>query len=59
MSPFSQSIAKKMKLAANEELARRYARRQQRARAVQDRQGRTVTVVNVQRCNRSNGLLDE
>ncbi|MBS0269015.1 MAG: hypothetical protein JSS54_08550 [Proteobacteria bacterium] len=59
MSSFSQSIAKKMKLAANEELARRYARRQQRARAVQDREGRVVTVVNVRRCNRSNGLLDE
>ncbi len=56
---FSQSIAEKMKLASNEELARRYARRQQRAREVQDRRGRTVTVVNVHRCNRSNGLLDE
>ncbi len=59
MSLFSQSIAEKLKLAANEELARRYARRQQRAREVQDRRGRTVTVVNVQRSNRSNGLLDE
>lgn len=59
MSSFSQSIAKKMKLAANEELARRYARRQQGARVVQDREGRAVTVVNVRRCNRSNGLLDE
>jgi len=59
MSSYSQSIAEKMRLASNEELARRYARRQQRARAVQDRQGRTVTVVNVRRCKRSNGLLDE
>ncbi|MBS0239641.1 MAG: hypothetical protein JSR89_14580 [Proteobacteria bacterium] len=59
MSSFLQSIAKKMKLAANEELARRYARRQQRARVVQDREGGAVTVVNVRRCNRSIGLLDE
>lgn len=59
MSLFSQSIAEKLKLAANEELARRYARRQRHAMQVQDRLGRTVTVVKVQRSPRSNGLLDE
>ncbi|HET6390186.1 hypothetical protein [Hyphomicrobium sp.] len=59
MSLFSQSIAEKLKLAANKELAQRYARRQEHAREVQDRRGRTVTVVKVQRSNRSNGLLDD
>jgi hypothetical protein len=59
MSPLSQSISQKLKIASNRELAERYARRQQRAREVQDRRGRTVTVVNFQRGHRSNVLLDE
>jgi hypothetical protein len=59
MSPLSQSISQKLKIASNRELAERYARRRQRAREVQDRRGRTVTVVNFQRGHRSNVLLDE
>ncbi|CAA2137969.1 hypothetical protein HYPP_00725 [Hyphomicrobium sp. ghe19] len=57
MSPFSQSITQKLRIASSKELAERYAQR--RAREVQDRRGRTVTVVNFQRSHRSNGLLDE
>lgn len=59
MSPFSQSIAQKLRIASSKELAERYARRQRRSREVQDRRGRTITVVNFQRNHRSNGLLDE
>ncbi|SFV27252.1 hypothetical protein SAMN04488557_0714 [Hyphomicrobium facile] len=59
MSPFSQSIAQKLRIASSKELAERYARRQQRASEIQDRRGRTITVVNFQRGHRSNGLLDD
>ena len=58
MSMFSESIARKLKLAADE-LARRYERRMRRARQFQDRGGRDVDVANMKRVERSNGLLDD
>lgn len=59
MQNFSESIARKMKRAANQELAKRYERRLLRSRAVEDRDGRRIEVVSVKRRPRSNGLLDD
>jgi hypothetical protein len=59
MSMFSESIARKLKLAANKELAQRYERRMRRARQFQDRGGHNVDVANMKRVERSNGLLDD
>ena len=59
MAMFSESIARKLKLAANKELAQRYERRIRRTREVQDRRGHSVEVVNVKRIKPSNGLLDD
>ena len=50
----SESIARKLKLAANKELAQRYERRMRRARQFQDRSGQKM-----KRVERSNGLLDD
>ena len=56
----SESIARKLKLAANKELAQRYERRMRRARQFQDRSGYNVEVANkMKRVERSNGLLDD
>ena len=55
----SESIARKLKLAANKELAQRYERRMRRARQFQDRSGHNVDVANMKRVERSNGLLDD
>ena len=55
----SESIARKLKLAANKELARRYERRMRWAQQIQDRGARNVEVANLKRVERSNGLLDE
>lgn len=56
----SESIARKLKLAANKELAQRYERRMRRARQFQDRSGHNVEVANkMKRVERSNGLLDD
>ena len=59
MSMFSETIARRMKLAANKELAQRYDRRMRWTREVQDRRGHSVEVVNLKRIKPSNGLLDD
>ena len=59
MSMFSETIARRMKLAANKELAQRYDRRMRWTREVQDRRGHSVEVVHLKRVKPSNGLLDD
>ena len=55
----SESIARKLKLAANKELAQRYERRMRRARQFQDRSGHIEVANKMKRVERSNGLLDD
>jgi hypothetical protein len=59
MSTYSESIAHKMRLASNKELALRMARRIERKRSIEDRKGHPVEVVQRRRPALSNGLLDD
>ncbi len=60
VTTYSGSIASKMRLANNKELARRMARRIERRRSVEDRKGHSVEVVQRRRpVLLSNGLVDE